>query len=223
MSRAAKILGMLLLIGGLTSGWGCSHCQIDQFPSPSWNPPAFAQPKITNWDQIFVHPGAQNLRLSKVGMFAFRGSPETPEANAAITRIFHRELLLRRPFTEVVLLPETFSTVEEAVRLAKNHRLDLLLLGEIPYYLDGGTVGNAGIQVDLRVVDARTGQILWCFTDSIKATRRPVIDLWVTETRPYATPGMGDLMTSLAARMVKTLEKGPPPPPTGLQKVFSSK
>lgn len=224
MSRAAKILGIFLLIGGLTSGWGCSHCQIDQFPSPSWNPPLMAKPKITNWDQVYVHPGVQNLRLSRVGMFSFRGSPETPEANAAITRIFYRELLLRRPFTEIVLLPETFSTIKEARRQAQGQRLDLLLLGEIPYYLDGGTVGNAGIQVDLTIVDARTGQILWCLTDSIKATRRPVIDLWVVETRPYPTPGMGDLMTRLAARMVDTLEQGPPPPqPTGIKKVFSWK
>lgn len=224
MSQAAKILGILLLIGGLTSGWGCRHAQIDQFPAPSWNPPLLAKPKITNRDQIFVHPGIQNLRLSRVGLFSFRGSPETPEANAAITRIFYRELLLRRPFTEVVLLPETFSTIEEARRLAQGHRLDVLLLGEIPYYLDGGMVGTAGIQVDLRVVDAKNGQILWCLTDSIKATRRPVIDLWVTETRPYPTPDMGALMTRLAARMVDTLEQGPPPPsPTGVKKVFSWK
>ena len=224
MGRAVKTLGMLLLIGGLTSGWGCSHWQSDQFPAPSWNPPQLAKPIITSQEQVFVHPGLQNLRLSRVGLFSFRGAPEMPEANAALTRIFYRELLLRRPFTEVVLLPEPYSTTKEALRLAQRYQLDLLLLGEVPYYLDGGTVGNSGLQVDLKLVNAKSGQILWCLTDSIMAKRRPIIDLWVVETRPYPTPDMGDLGTRLAARMINTLKDGPPPPPpTGIKKYFSWK
>jgi len=90
----------------------------------------------------------------------------------------------------------------------------------VPYYLDGGTVGNSGLQVDLKVMDARDGRIVWNMSDSIKATRRPIIDLWVTETRPYPTPSMGALATRLAARMAETLQKGAPPPPTGLAGLF---
>jgi hypothetical protein len=93
--------------------------------------------------------------------------------------------------------------------------------GTYPYYLDGGTVANSGLQVDLKVLDARDGRIVWNMSDSIKATRRPLIDLWVTETRPYPTPSMEALASQLAARMAATLQEGAPPPPSGLAAFFN--
>jgi len=119
-----------------------------------------------------------------------------------------------------VFIPEIFTTKEDALALAQNYHLDLVVLGEVPYYLDGGTVGISGLQVDLKVLDARDGRMVWNLSDSIKATPRPIIDLkatprpiidlWVTETRPYPTPPMGSLAAQLAARMATTLEKGAP-------------
>ena len=50
-------------------------------------------------------------------------------------KFFYRELLAKRAFAEVVLIPETYTTRDEALRLAKRHQADVMLLGEIPYYL----------------------------------------------------------------------------------------
>jgi hypothetical protein len=80
--------------------------------------------------------------------------------------------------------------------------------------LDGGTVGTSGLQVDLKVVEVQSGRILWCLTDSLRARTRPIIDLMVVETRPQPTPDMGALARRLAAQLAKTLEEGPPLPPT---------
>jgi hypothetical protein len=222
MGPTLKTLGILLLLGSLIGGVGCTHWQYDQFPAPSWNPPGLATPRIDNRNEIFVHPGTLNLRLSRVGLLIFRAVPDFPEVGPAFTQIFYRELLAKRPFAEVVLIPEPYTTQEEALRLAKRYQLDLMVLGEVPYFLNGGTVGNSGLQVDLKVLEAGNGRLLWSLTDSIKATRRPLIDLWVVETRPYPTPNMGALAARLAARLAETLEKGPPPPPpTGISAWFT--
>ena len=137
-----------------------------------------------------------------------------------MAEIFLRELLAKRSFAELIFLPEIITTKEDALALAQRHHLDMLVLGEVPYYLDGGTVGNSGMQVDLKIMDARNGTIVWSMSDSIKAVRRPIIDLWVTETRPYPTPSMGALATNLAARMAETLNEGASPPPSGLAGFF---
>ncbi len=221
MSPARRALGILLLIGGLMAGSGCGHYQYDQFPAPSWNPTGLATPRIINKDRIYTHPGSVNLQQSRAGVLIFRTSPEFPEGGPAIAEIFYRELVAKRPFADVVFIQEIFTTKEDALAVAKNHNLDLVVLGEIPYYLDGGTVGNSGLQVDLKVVDVRDGRAVWNMSDSIKATRRPIIDLWVVETRPYPTPSMGALASQLAARMAATLQKGAPPPPTGLAAFFN--
>lgn len=223
-NRVLRTLVGLMLGSCLAVISGCNslHMQYDQFPAPSINPPWLANPKITGQKQVYTHPGPRNLRLSRAGLLHFRCSPNLTEVAPALTQIFHRELLARQIFREIALLPETYSTLREALLLAERHRLDLLVLGEVPYYLDGGTVGQTGLQIDLKVVEVRSGQILWCVTDSINATPRPIINLMVVETRPRPTPGIAALAGRLLARLAATLEQGPPPPPpTGVNAWFS--
>jgi hypothetical protein len=217
MGPVLKTLGICSMVGLLMGVAGCGHWQYDQFPAPSWNPTGLATPYINKRDRIYTHPGTQNLRAGRVGLLEFRAVPDFPEVGPAFTQIFYRELLAKRPFAEVVLIPEPYSTKEAALLLAKRYQVDVLLLGEIPYYLDGGTVGTSGLQVDLKVMEAGSGRLLWSVSDSLKATARPIIDLIVTESRPYPTPMMGTLASRLAGRLAKTLEKGAPqPPPSGL-------
>lgn len=198
-----------VILAGIT---GCSRFQVDTFPAPSFNPPFLAKPIITKEERIYTHPGVENLRLARVGVFYFRVPSHIPEVSHGITQIFYRELLARRPFQEVVLIPDPYSTAEEALKLARRQRLQLLVLGEVPYYLDGGTLGTSGLQMDLKVVEVDSGRLLWCLSDSLRARPRPIVSLMVVETRPYPTPDMGTLAARLAAQLAQTLEQGPPAP-----------
>jgi hypothetical protein len=217
MGPALKALGIFAMVGLLMGVAGCGHWQHDQFPAPSWNPTGLATPYINKRDRVYTHPGSHRLRAGRAGLPQFRTVPDFAEVGPALTQIFYRELLAKRAFAEVVLIPETYSTNEEALRLAKRYQVDVMLLGEVPYYLDGGTVGNSGLQVDLKVMEAGSGRLLWSMSDSLKATARPIIDLIVTESRPYPTPSMGTLASRLAGKLAAKLEQGqPPPPPSGL-------
>ena len=217
MGPVLKSLGICSLVGFLMGVGGCGHWQHDQFPAPSWNPTGSATPRIDKRDRVYTYPGAQNLRIGRAGLMEFRTVPDFANVGPAFTQIFYRELLAKRAFADVVLIPEPYSTKEAALHQAKRYKVDVMLLGEIPYYLDGGTVGNSGLQVDLKVMEAGSGRLLWSLSDSIKATRRPIIDLIVTESRPYPTPSMGSLASRLAGQVVSKLEQGQPtPPPSGL-------
>ena len=170
----------------------------------------------------FAHPGSQNLRLGRAGLLNFRTAPDFHEVGPAFTQIFYREILAKRAFAEVVLIPETYTTKEEALRLAKRHKVDVMLLGEVPYYLDGSTVGTSGLQVDLKVMEAESGRLLWSLSDSLKAPRRTIVDLMVTESRPYPTPSMGTLAARLAGRLAAQLQQGQSePPPSGIAAWFN--
>jgi hypothetical protein len=135
-------LRILALIGILLGVAACGHWQYDQFPAPSWNPTGLATPRIDKRDRVYTHPGAQNLRTGRAGLMEFRTVPDFANVGPAFTQIFYRELLAKRAFVDVVLIPEPYSTREEAMRQAKRYKVDVMLLGEIPYYLDGGTVGK---------------------------------------------------------------------------------
>jgi hypothetical protein len=215
MAPVLKALRLFLLFGLLMAVTGCGHWQHDIFPAPSFNPTGTASPRITQKDQVIVQPGGQYLHPHRAGLLTFRTVPDFAEVGVAFTQFFYRELLAKRTFAEVELIPETCTTKEEALRLAKRHKLDVMLMGEVPYYLDGGTVGTSGLQVDLKVIEAPSGRLLVTLSDSLKATRRTIVDLIVTESRPFPTPSMGTLASRLAGRLAATLEQGQPPPPPG--------
>jgi hypothetical protein len=217
MGSVPKTLAICSLVGFIMGVAGCGHWQYDQFPAPSWNPTGLAAPRIDKRDQVYIHPGPQNLRPGRAGLMEFRTVPDFVNVGPAFTQMFYRELLAKQAFAEVVLIPETSSTKEAAIRQGKRYKVDVLLLGEIPYYLDGGTVGNSALQVDLKVIETGSGRLLWSLSDSIKATHRPIIDLIVTESRPYPTPSMGTLASRLAGHVASRLEQGKPQrPPSGL-------
>jgi hypothetical protein len=212
---------------GVFCGAGCgasSHVNYDIFPAPSLNPPHLANPKITGEEKVFTRPGYHQLRVVRAALPVFRASPELKDQAVALTRIFYRELLAKRTFREVILIDEPYATPREALSRARELRAEVVVAGEVPYYLDGGTVGQSGLQVDLRILEAATGQLLWEVSDRISATPRPVIDLMIFETRPKPTPGIAALAAELLGRLAATLEQGePPPPPKGPRGWFSRK
>jgi hypothetical protein len=178
--------------------------QTDTFPAPSWNPDWLAQPTIDTRQHIVVQPPTP-LSPYRAGLLPVRTPPPLPEVSQALTQIFYRALLEQRPFLEVVLIPEPYGSLAEAVHVGRRNKVDVVVLGEAPYFLDGGGMGKSGLQVDLQVVEVKTGRLLWALTDAVTATQRPIVDLWVTETRPRPAPSIYLLAEGLAARMSETL------------------
>jgi hypothetical protein len=189
---------------------GCAHAsdcwQTDTFPAPSLNPASLAKPTISVREDVYVRPPFSQY-TAKAGVLVFRSPAHLPQVSYPMTRIFYRRLLEKRPFLEVALIPESFGSLEEALGLARSHDLDVVVLGEVPYFLDGGGMGKSGLQVDIKVVEVKTGRLLWDITDAIAASRRPIVDLWVTETRPRPTPSIYELADRLAVRMCDTFRE----------------
>ncbi len=205
-----KALLMLAWLASMAGGWlGCgSVWQTRTFPAPSLNPAPLAAPTLDERRTVLVSPPTDAYRAQRVGVLLFRHPPHLPEVSHPLTQVFFQRLLTIRPFREVVFIPQAYGTLAEALALGRQAQVDLLLLGEAPYFLDGGTVGITALQVDLKVVEVASGQLLWYLSDALRATPRPVIDLVVTETRPHPTPDIYAVAGVLAERMCRTLAAG---------------
>lgn len=182
--------------------------QTRTFPAPSLNPPFLAEPSIDQRASIFIRPATATYRGQRAGLLEVRPPAHLPYLGPPLTQIFYQKLMEQRPFREVVLLPQSSATLEAARELGRKWQVDLLILAECPLVLDGGGVGTAALQVDLKVMEAESGQLLWYLSDAMQATPRPVIDLIVTETRPYPTPDIFYLAAVLARRLCQTLAAG---------------
>uniref|UniRef100_A0A7C3SJK0 Lipoprotein n=1 Tax=Desulfobacca acetoxidans TaxID=60893 RepID=A0A7C3SJK0_9BACT len=180
--------------------------QTDTFPAPSLNPPPLANPILSDREKVYARPPGPH-HTARAGILIFRSPPQLPEVGGAMTQIFYRNLLEKRPFLETVLIPEPYGSLSDGVLKGRAYKVDLVVLGEVPYFLDGGGVGRSGLQVDLKVVEVRTGRLLWQMADSVAATPRPILDLWITETRPRPTPSICALAEGLAARLCETLKE----------------
>jgi hypothetical protein len=175
--------------------------------------PGYSDPKIKAGPQeAFLKSDNMSYRRSRIAILPFRVPAQVTDVSYPITEVFHRQLLQKRPFLSVVRISQYYNTLAEAQKLAKAQGAELMVLGEVPYFIDSGTTGRSGVQVDLRVVDVNNGYTIWYLSDNIMAEPARIYDLWVTETKPEPSPSVYFLVDTLSARMVLALLKDLQPP-----------
>jgi hypothetical protein len=175
--------------------------------------PKFSDPKINAGPQeTFLKSDNMTYRHLRLAILPFRVPDQVTDVGYSITEIFHRQLLEKRPFLSVVRVHEYYNSLAQAQKLAKAQGAELFLMGQVPYFIDSGTTGTSGVQVDLRIVDTQSGRTIWYLSDNILANQAPIVDLWVTETKPEPTPSIYFLVDTLAARMSIALLRDLQPP-----------
>ena len=197
--RRQKGLWIWVILAGLLAGAaGCGYYQ---------HYPILTDPKIQAGPaQAFVQPTYNDYRNYRIAILPFRVPAQVVDVGFPITEVFHRQLLEKRPFRSVVRINEYANNMAQARRLAKEQGADLFLVGQVPYFLDSGCTAISGVQVDLRIVETKTGRIIWYLSDNIRAEPAPIYDLWVTESVPKATPSIYYLVQTLACRMTTAMQ-----------------
>jgi hypothetical protein len=193
----------VFLISGILVGllFGVAGCY-------SWeHTPYLTDPRIqAGPPEAFVQPSYIDYRRSRIAILPFRVPAVVTDVGYPITEVFQRQLLEKRPFRGVVRVSEYSNSMAQAQSLAKATGAELFLLGEVPYFLDSGTCGKSGLQVDLRVVETSSGRVIWYLSDTISAEPSPIYDLWVTETKPKPAPSIYFLVEILAGRMCTAMK-----------------
>jgi len=204
--RIFLILGILAVF--LAGVGGCAGSYLCWESSPS-----LTDPKIqAGPPESFIQPDYNAYRRYLVAVLPFRVPAVVNDVGYPITEVFHRQLLEKKPFRGAVRVAEYYNTLSEAQRLAKAHGAELFIVGEVPYFLDSGTTGQSGLQVDLRIVETSSGRTIMYLSDTISASPRPIYDLWVTESKPKPSPSIYFLVETLASRMCLAMEKAMEPP-----------
>ncbi|MBI4796519.1 MAG: hypothetical protein HY790_11910 [Deltaproteobacteria bacterium] len=205
MGWRQKVWSLVILVSVLLWAVGCSTY---------WNTvPYLETPKIqAGPPENFVTSSNYSYRRYRIAVLPFRVPAQVTDVGYSITEVFHRQLLEKRPFLGVVRVSEYYNTFADAQKLAKAQGAELFLMGEVPYFLDSGTTGKSGLQIDLKVVETNTGNTVMYLSDTISSEPRPIYDLWVMETKPKPSPSIYFLVETLAARMCLAMQKELEPP-----------
>ncbi|OPX20392.1 MAG: hypothetical protein BZ151_04070 [Desulfobacca sp. 4484_104] len=178
--------------------------------------------------QVFLNPPTRLLLTSRTGLFYFTTPDNVPNVSLPLTEIFYQQFLKKQAFYDLRLIPQTYSTLEEALRIGRLKGYDLILLGQVPYFLDSGTISKSGLQIDLRIIEVKSGTVIGYLSDAVGAEPSPMLDFIIWDTKPKSSPSVYALAQVLAARVAAVLTYIPEdatsapslpreiPPPTNL-------
>lgn len=128
--------------------------------------------------EIFTHSAIEAHLMDLVGIFPFSSPPEWESASAEITAAFQARIVQMRPFRDIRPLPYAVKSTSEALWYGRNAGCDLVMMPEVLYRMDGTGALPTTLVVRTRILDARSGMVLWDIKQ--KALSEPGYDIDLT-------------------------------------------
>jgi hypothetical protein len=128
--------------------------------------------------EVFVRASIEQHSMARVCLFPFTSPPEMAAASDYLTTAFQTRLVQRRPFQEIKTLPYEVKSDSEALWYARNEGCTLAMRPSLVYMMDGTGAMPTELVVRTRILDARTGQVLWDIKQ--KALSEPGFDVDLT-------------------------------------------
>ena len=173
ISTPIRLLGAIALILAVCSNGGCLASQM----RATSNRPVDASMTV------FARASIEQHTMDSVCLFPFTSPPEMAAASQWLTAAFQTRLVQRRPFREVRTPPYEVKSDSEALCYARNEGCTIAMCPSLLYMMDGTGAMTTELVVRTRILDARTGQVLWDLKQNARSQPGHDIDLtWNTIT-----------------------------------------
>lgn len=193
--RALLLAGCLSLLAG---------CNIDK--PFLLEPDVYAAPP-----QVFLPPPNGAAAMSRAGLFLLEAPESVPDVSFPLTQILYQSLLQNRVFQQIEVIPQGYPSPDAALLLARQRRFDFILYGQVPYFLDSGTSSKSALQLDLYLIDVKSGQKQAYVSDAIGAHPSPMLDMIMWDAKPKPSPSVYALARIVAERLALVLAGKPVP------------
>jgi len=163
--RALAVTALLLAVSS-TGG-----CMATQLKAGSNRP---VQAKM----DVFVHSEIGPHMMDRICILTFSAPPEMADAAFPLTAAFQARLLQRRPFRDVVLERHAVKSDAEALWYARSAGCELALAPVLIYMMDGTGGVPTELDIRIRILDTRTGKVLWDVKQCAQSEPGADIDLF---------------------------------------------
>lgn len=150
----------LLLITGFIVAMGCGDAQAFNWGAKSAPSLVLRPIEVLTRSSIGSYAGAT------LGLCRFRGPSAQADTTEKIAQAYMKEFLKTGIFKEVKAIPQLAQSEPEAVWLSRKAGCDLLVSASVLYVLGGSGALPTQLQVDVRIMDARLGKVVWHFQQS---------------------------------------------------------
>jgi len=168
-----RLMGVIALILAICSAGGCITTQLK----------ATSSRPVDAKMEVIAHASIGQHSMDSVCLLPFITPPELAAASSSLTSAFQTRLVQRGPFREIRTLPYDVKSDSEALWYARNEGCTLVMRQSLLYMMDGTGAMPTELSVRTRILDARTGQVLWDLKQNARSEPGPDVDLtWDTRT-----------------------------------------
>lgn len=159
------------------------------------------RPRITT----IIEPRLEDLRASSIGVLNFQAGGNSLGRN--IAGAVHQYLLQHRFMRVVELAGSDYRSDEDAIAIGRRLGYDLVLLGSVNEFSDGGLANHSKVSISLKIIDTQTAVTLWYISGSLEARPEEMADymLFMRDGKPATSPFI--LCTVLMKKILKNLTK----------------
>ncbi|HDQ39792.1 MAG TPA: hypothetical protein ENN39_02005 [Desulfonatronum sp.] len=181
-------------------------------PQDHWEPRIGPQevytdaPVFRNEPIVSVHPADAPASAMTAMLFPFQVTQPMDKPlilGRALGRVFWQTWNQAQVFPTFLYEDETiWPGLARALALARSKDVDLIVRGEVPYFLSGGSKGTTSLGLSLEIYEVRGGQRIWVMEHSGRMEPRPRRDFIVAHHhRRLPEEPAFSIMTVLACDM----------------------
>ncbi len=195
-SQKSKRACRLVFVMFILAAAGCY--QSDQMYFPHSRP---------NVDVVIETP-QEDIAASNLAIFNFYHATGIKGLEYYLADYTQGILLDKKLVSEISRLDTHAYSVPEAIERARQEGYDLMLLGYVDHFVDGGLNANSVVSLSIKLIDVRSRRTLWYLRGQIKSQPYAGMDLFLykMETEKAASPYL--LSRKLLEKMLERLYKG---------------
>ena len=161
-------------------------------------------------EEIYLTP-QENKYFKSVAVFKFREPLYPPGMGRAAAELLYSELLRNKAFVSITLESDVSDIrLEGLMKIARQKDYDLIIMGDLLYYIEGSLHQPSRVDERIRVIDTRTNKTLWYAKAMDVAPPAPHTDYVIIGGQGAPAPTARVLLKRNAEKFYKMLINLPP-------------
>ncbi len=160
---------------------------------------------------VIVYSAIERHTMDSLGLFPFEAPPESAAVSGPVTAAYQANLVQKRPFRDLRVVPATVRSDAEALWYGRNAGCDLIMVPAVIYAMDGSGAMPTRLILRCRILDARTGMVLWDIQQEAVSEPGADIDLFWNTVSGQPAQRLSALADTLARQfsdfLVQPLER----------------
>jgi tetratricopeptide (TPR) repeat protein len=162
-------------------------------------------------EQIYRQPYRNYFIQGEIGVFIFGAPPYAPATGSAAANAICQQLQEQRVFRRITPLHQYGSIpIEQQLGVARERGVDLMLVGNVLYYMDGSLSQTSRVDLEVRVFDVVSGALIWNVVTAEAGYPKAESDYFILQTRGKPAPSASNLMMKDIEKIVRLFQSESP-------------